>query len=125
MIGIAGYVAAALTLVWALVHAFVGGAETATPLLHSALPEVARGTGWLVWQFMTGLLLVMSAMLAWGTRARNAALLWAASAQAAMLALLGIALVPVIGMSYGLLPQGWLFLPVALLGVVAARGAAR
>lgn len=123
MIGIAGYVAAALTLIWALVHAFVGGPETATPLLGSDLPEVARGTGWLVWHFLTGLMLVMSGMLAWGTRARNAALLWAGSAQAAMLALLGIVLVPVIGMSYGLLPQGWLFVPVALLGVVAARGA--
>lgn len=122
---IAGYVAAALTLIWALVHAIVGGAETATPLLHSDLSEVARGTGWLVWHFLTGLLLVLAAIFAWGTRAGNAAVLGAASMQAAMLAALGIALVPLIGMSYGLLPQGWLFVPVVVLGAVATRSVAR
>jgi|GEM_PF-2229284 len=104
-----GYTAVALATLTALVHLFVGTPETAAPLLASDLPEVARGTGFLVWHFLSGLLFVLAATVAYGTWGQNRALLGLAALQSATMAAIGLILPLMVGIGYAVLPQGGLF----------------
>lgn len=117
-----GWAAALLSLAWFAVHTFVGGPEVATPLAASDLPLAVRAPAWMVWNMVTGLLLLMALLLAWGTLKRKPDMLIAGSLMACVFAVAGIGSAPLIGAGFALLPQGFLFIPVAIAGFLAARG---
>lgn len=120
-----GYAAALLAAIWAAVHIFIGTNEAVTPLMTSDLPDVARGALALVWHMLSLLLVVLAGTLAIASWKQIPAAMWAAVAQATALAMIGLVLPPLMGFGYGLLPQGWLFVPVVLLGALALRSGLR
>ena len=112
--------AAALSLVLLAVHLVLGGRDIARPLRRDrGLPPEARAVAWVCWHYVSATILLMAAFLAVGAWAGRPVLIGAGTALAAAFAVLGIALPPALGWSYRLAPQGWLFLPVALLGALA------
>ncbi|KPP89561.1 MAG: hypothetical protein HLUCCA08_09655 [Rhodobacteraceae bacterium HLUCCA08] len=119
---IAGWLAAGLSLAWFLVHTFVGGAEVAGPLRASDLPVEVVAPAWMVWHMVTGLLLLMAVSFAVATLQRDAGSMILSSAMAAVFALAGLAAVPLTGAGLGDLPQGLLFVPVAIAGLIAWSG---
>ncbi|KIC19127.1 MULTISPECIES: hypothetical protein [unclassified Leisingera] len=114
--------AALLAALWMIVHAFVGGRECARPLAQDRqLPDVVRETTLLCWHLVTGCLALMALFLFLGARGYDGLAL-AGTAMAAMMAMVGLLLPPLRRAGYGLLPQGWLFVPVAALGAWGLAG---
>ncbi|MDC0656986.1 hypothetical protein N6L27_03130 [Leisingera sp. SS27] len=108
--------AAALAALWMLVHAVAGGRECARPLAQDRqLPDAARETMLLCWHMVTGFLGLMALFLFLGARGA-AGMALAGTAMAAVAALIGLLLPLLRRAGYRLLPQGWLFVPVAGLG---------
>lgn len=108
--------ASLLAALWMLVHAVAGGRECARPLAQDRqLPDVVRETTLLCWHLVTGCLGLMALFLFLGARGSEGLAL-AGTAMAAMMAAVGLLLPPLRRAGYGLLPQGWLFVPVAALG---------
>lgn len=123
MTPIAFFAAAGLSALWAGVHLVLGGRQVAGPLRatsDAALDPMARDTAWLCWHFVTGALILM-ALLFLGAALGGATGL-SATALAATFALAGLILPPLMGQSYRVLPQGWLFVPVAALGLWGMLG---
>jgi uncharacterized membrane-anchored protein len=77
---------------------------------------------WMVWHMVTGLLLFLALLFAWAAvkGARDAIIV--AAAISVVLAIAGLAATPLTGAGFLALPQGFLFIPGALLGWIAARG---
>lgn len=116
-----GWTACALSLAWFGVHTFVGGPEVADPLIASDLPMAVRAPAWMVWNMVTGLLLLLAGMFGWATwRGRGDAMLCAAL-MSGVLAVAGIVSAPLSGAGFAVLPQGILFVPGAVLGWLAWR----
>lgn len=108
--------ASALAGLWMIVHAFIGGRECARPLAQDRqLPDTVRETMLLCWHMVTGFLGLMALFLLLGARGAEGMAL-AGTAMAAAAAAVGLLLPPLRRATYGLLPQGWLFVPVAALG---------
>ena len=108
--------AAALAAVWTLVHGIVGGRQCARPLAaDQQFIPVVRETVLLCWHLVTGALALMALFLCLGAFGRTDMAL-AGILLAAVTAGIGIAWPPLRGVSYGVLPQWWLFVPVVLLG---------
>jgi len=111
--------AAVLSGLWAMVHIRVGGGEVAAPLRRvsgDALGGVARDTAWLCWHLVTGVLVLLPVLFS-GAAAGVDGFGVTATALAGTLATAGLIAAPLAGRSYRELPQGWLFVPVALLGL--------
>ncbi|UWQ30116.1 hypothetical protein K3555_07265 [Leisingera sp. M527] len=108
--------ASALAALWMGVHACIGGRECAVPLAQDRqLPDVVRETTLFCWHLVTGYLGLMALFLFLGARG-SADMALAGTALAAVTAAIGIVVPPLRRTGYGLLPQGWLFVPVAALG---------
>ncbi|QBF31552.1 hypothetical protein [Thalassococcus sp. S3] len=109
--------AAALSAVWCVVHVVMGGRDVAGPLRHSsALEPIVRDTAWLCWQYVSGTLALLTVLFVLGALiARQYAEV--ATALSGLFLMIGILVVPAIGQRYGALPQGFLFLPVTVLGL--------
>ncbi len=122
---IGGWVAAGLSALWFLVHTFVGGAEAAGPLLASDLPLEVRAPVWMTWHMVTGTLALMAGLFALGMGQGRRDLIVAATGLAAVIAGAGLLAAPLTGAGYGLLPQGWLFVPIVLAGLIALSGMSR
>lgn len=116
-----GWLAAGLSALWFAVHTFVGGAEVAGPLRLSDLPDAVRAPAWMVWHMVTGTLALMALLFAWATARASRDVLLAATALAAVFAVAGLVAIPLTGSAIATLPQGFLFVPVAALGFLAAR----
>ncbi|PIE09889.1 MAG: hypothetical protein CSA70_12185 [Rhodobacterales bacterium] len=99
-----GWTTNLLALVWFAVHTFIGGPEVATQLSASELPLPVRAPAWMVWNMVTGLLLLMAGMLGWGTLKSKPDFLFAGAFMAATLAVTGVASAPLIGAPFSLLP---------------------
>lgn len=108
--------ASALAALWMAVHGFVGGRECAGPLGRDHnLPVVVRETMLLCWHLVTGYLGLMALFLLLGALG-SADMALAGVVMAAVTAAIGVVTPPLRRISYGVLPQGWLFVPIALLG---------
>jgi len=110
-------VAAALSGVWLFVHLLLGGREIAAPL--RAAPDLAplvRDTQYLCWHFTSVGIAAMALFFAVAAWSGVTAFAMAGTMLAAGFAVTGIGLVVGLGLSHARLPQGWLFVPVALLG---------
>ncbi|KIT16496.1 hypothetical protein [Jannaschia aquimarina] len=109
-----------LTLLWAIVHLFLGGREVARPLREAIdLPELVRATAWMCWHMVTATLFLVAALFLVGGWADRPDLVVAATLLSAGIAVAGILAAPALGVSYRTLPQGWLFVPVSGLGLWA------
>lgn len=109
-------IAAALSLAWALVHLFVGGRQIARPLLAAQMPVTARSTAWMCWHFVSvTLFLLATFFLAAAFGSDDLGL--AGTLIAAAFFFTGLWAKTMTGETFARLPQGWLFLPVALAGL--------
>lgn len=116
LFGIAG----CLATVWLVVHLILGGKEVVVPMRADRhLDAVVRDTLYVGWHYISVSLAAMAALFAIAIFAARADLAIAGTVLAWGFTLVGIGQVPAIGASYRDLPQGWLFLPIALLGTVA------
>ncbi|MEM7440376.1 MAG: hypothetical protein AAF393_12310 [Pseudomonadota bacterium] len=112
------FLASGLTALWMGVHLFAGGPQIAAPLRNSTeLPSVARDTAYLCWHFVSVTLGLMAAFFGLAAMTGQPGLAMAATLLAAGFTVIGIGLPSAIGQKWRVLPQGWLFLPVTVLGL--------
>ena len=101
------------------IHTFLGGRAVAEPLLAAGdLRDTPKYTQFYCWHIVTILLAAMAGGLiyaAFAPGAEDLALLVAGLAIA--LAVWGLILPRAVGQSFGQMPQGWLLLPIGLLGL--------
>lgn len=112
------WAAAGLAVLWSGVHLVVGGREIARPM--RAAPDLAplvRDTQYLCWHFTSVTIGCMAGFFAWAAASGEEALAVAGTVLATGFVLVGVGLVVFVGGRHTDLPQGWLFLPVAALGV--------
>jgi len=110
--------AALLCLIIAGIHVFVGGPQLVRPLRSSTnLHPVVRETHYECWHFVSICLAAIAGQFFWAAfvpSAYEVAVVGTLTATA--FCLWGLALVPCVGQRYRDMPQGFLFLPVAILG---------
>ena len=103
---------------WGL-HTFLGGRAIARPLLAAGdLQDTPKYTQFYCWHIVTILLAVMAAGLVYAAfvpGAEDVALLVVGLAFA--LAVWGLALPKAVGQTFGEMPQGFLLLPIGLVGL--------
>lgn len=117
LFGIAGSVAT----LWFIVHLFLGGKEVIVPMRADPhLDPVVRDTLYVGWHYISVSVAAMAALFFIAIFTARADLAMAGTALAWGFTLVGIGQVPAIGARYRDLPQGWLFLPIALLGTAAS-----
>ena len=113
-------IAAGLSLFNLALHFFIGGRSIARPLLETAgLTDEVKYVQYYCWHLATlsialqlGLFVIAAFMPTMGVLAIIGTVF------AASFALLGIAMAPALKVSYGVLPQGWLFVPVTVCGLL-------
>ncbi|MEM6694297.1 MAG: hypothetical protein AAF626_06505 [Pseudomonadota bacterium] len=111
-------VAGALAAIWLAVHFFIGGRQIARPLIEAgALPSVVRHTQYLCWHFTTVAIACMAILFCAAIITGVAAYAMSATLLALGFFAVGVGLVIILGEAHTRLPQGWLFLPVAALGL--------
>lgn len=111
--------AALLCAVWFAVHLFVGGKQVARPLLDDThLTALVRETQYLCWHFTSVAIAAMSGFFFAALAMDEPAFAMAGTALAAGFSVVGVALVLRLEGGYRQLPQGWLFAPVTLLGLL-------
>jgi hypothetical protein len=115
--------AAGLSALTCLIHTFLGGREIAVPLLNAVdLAPVPKYVSYYCWHLVTIALAAISLMFAIAAiYPESWELGWMATFLAASFCILGLVLPPMKKQSYKAMPQGWLFLPIAVFG--AAGGA--
>lgn len=114
LFGLAGGIAA----LWLVVHLFLGGKEVERPLRAAShgLDPVVRDTLHLCWHCVTVTVAAMAALFLLAILTSRPDFATAGTILAWGYTLVGIVLVPAVGARFRDLPQGWLFLPIALLG---------
>lgn len=111
--------AGGLAAIWLTVHLFLGGREIARPLIHAtALDPLVRHTQYLCWHFTSVAIACMSAFFVWAAVSGDQIIAIAGIALALGFFVVGVGLVMSMQEDHRKLPQGWLFLPVALLGIL-------
>jgi len=111
--------AGGLAAIWLSVHLFLGGREIARPLINAtALDPVVRHTQYLCWHFTSVAIGCMSAFFVWAAVSGEKIMAFAGTALALGFFVVGVGLVMSMHEDHTKLPQGWLFLPVALLGIL-------
>lgn len=109
--------AALISFAWFLVHLFVGGKQVARPLLTSNQADLVLQTLYLCWHFTSAAIASMAILFALAAWSANTAYGVAGLILAAGFVLVGVSLVPLLGWRYAVVPQGWLFVPVAALAL--------
>ena len=113
------WLAGALSAVWFAVHLFVGGRQIAQPLLQAtALDPLVRNTQYLCWHFTSVAIAAMAGFFFWGAYAGVSAFAVAGTVLASGFFVVGVGLVFGMKENHLTLPQGWLFVPVTVLGLV-------
>ena len=111
-------VAGILSAFWLLVHLTAGERDVAKPLLQSGdLDPVVRETQYLCWHFTSVTMACMAGFYVWSAITTDTAFAIAGIALSSSFAVLGIGLVVLRKGKHLELPQGWLFVPVTLLGL--------
>ncbi len=103
----------------ALLHIVAGGRAIARPLIDARdIGETAKYTNYYCWHLVSIVLVLMSAGFFFAAfRPDPSDLTLLLTAIAAAFAVWGIVLPVSVGQSYGQMPQGWLFVPIAALGL--------
>lgn len=111
------FAAGGLAALWGAVHVVAGGRDILVPALGpSGLPPVVRDTLYVCWHFTTAAIALMALLFVWSGLSSDLTGAWFGTALALAFAAIGIGLVRRQRGRYRDLPQGWLFVPVALLG---------
>ena len=110
--------AGGLALAWTAMHLFAGGPSVARPLLVAKdIPDMPKYVNYYCWHLVSFNLAMMAGLFLWaGLTDTGTALAVAGTIQAAFYWLWGVVLPPWKGQSYAQMPQGWLFLPIVILG---------
>jgi len=110
--------AGALAALWLAVHTFIGGRQIARPIVQAKeLSPVVRHTQYLCWHFTTVAIAAMAASFFLAAATGLTAYATSATILAMGFFVVGVGLVLSLGEAHARLPQGWLFLPVAGLGL--------
>lgn len=110
--------AGVLSGVWFVVHLIAGGRDIAQPVLQaSELDPVVRETMYLCWHFTSVAIACITGFFLWSAMTGTETLAAAGAILASGLAVVGIGLVVLRKSKHLELPQGWLFVPVALIGL--------
>ncbi|MEM8692169.1 MAG: hypothetical protein AAGG57_09805 [Pseudomonadota bacterium] len=113
------WIASALSGAWFLVHFFIGGRQVAGPLRASTdLGEMPRAVAWMCWHMVSITLFLLATFFAGAILFDMPGLGWAGVLIAAGLSGVGLIAAPFMSVSYRLMPQGFLFLPIVILGVL-------
>jgi hypothetical protein len=108
-----------LSLLWLIVHLTAGERTIALPLLKASELEMdVRETQYLCWHFTSVSIACMAGLFGAAAVMGTSALAVAGTALSLGFAIVGIGLVTLRGAKHSRVPQGWLFLPVAALGVL-------
>ncbi|MGD1888327.1 MAG: hypothetical protein ACFB01_14615 [Cohaesibacteraceae bacterium] len=108
---------ALLSFAWFLVHLLMGGKEVARPLLAADLPDIVLQTLYLCWHFTSASIAAMAAFFAMAIWFGTPPYAVAGTLLAAAFVLVGVVIAPLKGWRYRTIPQGWLFVPIAAMGV--------
>lgn len=111
--------AGASSFVITLLHLFGGGPQVAAPTLASKeLDAVVKYLNYYCWHLVSICLALMAGAFAWSGLAGDA---WEAAVLGTIMAgafcIWGLALVMIKKQRFRDMPQGWFFLPVAVLGL--------
>lgn len=110
--------AAVLSAIVCAIHTFAGGRTIAAPLLKAELHPVPKYVTYYCWHIVTIVLAAIAVMFALaGLREDSLDLGWVATALVAAFCVLGLAVPPLKKQKYSQMPQGWLFLPITVLGI--------
>ncbi|KAB7610443.1 hypothetical protein F9L33_14180 [Amylibacter sp. SFDW26] len=113
------YSAGALSILWCFVHFFIGGKEIAAPLrVANGLNPTQRSVAWMCWHMVTLNLFLMGVFFILGAKMDQVGLIWAATALSISFLIAGLLIPPLSGVTYRAAPQGWLFLPTTILGLL-------
>jgi len=113
-------VAAVLCALWAGIHIVLGGREIEAPLRRDRHhPDSVRGPAVMVWHMMSVALVFLAGIFALGGILEQVALIWAGTVLATAFAIVGLMVPLRLGIPFRVMPQGWLFVPVAALGLFA------
>jgi len=112
--------ASSLSLLWFFIHLFLGGKEVACPLRQSTeLSDLVKGVAWMCWHFVSVALGLMAVFLAGAAYFDMPGLTWASLLLAVGFTLIGLFAAPFMGVPYKQMPQGFLFIPIAVLAALA------
>lgn len=112
--------AAILTVAVFLIHTFLGGRTIANPLLKAQdLHPVPKLTSYYCWHIVTITLAIVSGMFAYAAYSSGGADLgWTATLLTLGYCVLGLFVPIVKQQKYKDMPQGWLFFPIVVLGIL-------
>ncbi|QDG75240.1 hypothetical protein [Labrenzia sp. PHM005] len=114
--GVAAFLSAAVFLI----HTFLGGRTIAVPLLKAQdLHPVPKLTSYYCWHIVTITLAIVSGMFVYAAYSQSGTDLgWAATLLTLGYCLLGLWVPVAKSQTYKNMPQGWLFLPIVIMGVL-------
>lgn len=108
--------AATLSFAWFALHLFGGGKAIAKPLRQSTtLDHRVMATIWMCWHMVTASIILMGVFFVLGLYV-DSTFVVAGSLLAGGVAIAGISAPFALGTTFRVIPQGWLFVPIALLG---------
>ena len=114
------YSASGLAAVWLVVHFILGGRDVAGPLRRNTqMPDVVRVTTWMCWHMVTACIALLAVLPVLAIMTDMPGLMISAMLLASALAIAGIAAQFILQTGFKKLPQGWLFVPVAILAGLA------
>lgn len=109
-----------LSIMASLIHLFLGGRSIARPLLNANdLQDIPKYTQYYCWHIVTIVLAMMGVgyfYAAVQSSAQDVALIM--TTLAASFCILGLILPLIFKQPYKHMPQGWMFLPITLLGII-------
>ena len=111
------WIASGVSALWFGVHLVLGGREVAQPLLVSTLDPLPRDVLYMCWHFVSagiGAMALFFGLAAWLGDTPYAV---AGTVLAAAFTIIGVLIATTQGQSHAKMPQGWLFLPIAALGL--------
>lgn len=116
------WAAAGLSVAWFFLHVLVGGRQISRPLRTAeGVPHEVMATMVMCWNMVSAVLALMAGLFVmaafWG-----APFVIAGSLLAGAVALGGIATRYQLATTFRVIPQGWLFVPIAALGCYALLG---
>lgn len=107
-----------LAFTWLLVHLFAGGRTVVSPAFATeTLDPIVRDTLYICWHFTSVGIFAMAALFLAASAGGAATLAMVGTGLAAGFFAAGILVQMVVKQPFKHLPQGWLFLPVTLLGI--------
>lgn len=109
--------AAALSAAWFGVHIFLGGREVAGPLRASTLDPLVRDVSYLCWHLTSWSIAAMALFFGLAALTGEAAYAVSGTLLAAGFVVVGIAIPRITRQTFAKMPQGWMFVPNAALGL--------